>query len=457
MKIKKTSFLLLFIIIISGFSLLFLENDVKNTNLKNPILPNLSSLESEWYRTWGGSGIDNCSGIVVDTSDNLYLVGSTASYGNGGFDICLVKYNNSGSYLWNRTWGGIENDYGHATLLDSLGNIYIVGHTESFGSGGVDMCLLKFNSTGSLLWNRTWGGSNDDHAFSIAIDMTSNIYLAGDTYIGRGGRVYDYDIALVKYNASGDYKWNYTWGDDRKDTAYGIAVDSLNDIYLTGVSKNFPSLYSNGDMSLIKYSDGGSGWHITWNGSFKDVGYAIDFDSLGNIFFVGTADCPQGGICGPNNTVFPSAIINKYDKSGNFIRNNILWYQYAGYHAFTIDQTNNMYIAGFTNQSGDIDMLMVMYNNNTNFWLQFNKTWGGQGYDIANGIALDSSGSLYVVGTTESYGAGSSDMVLVKLIFIKSIPSQPQPFISGYNLLVLLGVLFAIVIIIKKKMEKSQK
>ena len=109
--------------------------------------------------------------------------------------MALVAYNSSGVKQWNHIWGGEDEDYGYDIILDSSENIYAVGCTNSYGRGNEDICIVKFNSSGMLQWH-TWGENGDDSGFGIAVDSLDNIYFTGKTNsFGSGGD----DIVLVKY------------------------------------------------------------------------------------------------------------------------------------------------------------------------------------------------------------------------------------------------------------------
>ena len=118
-----------------------------------------TALGQDWAHTWGGASADSVSGIAVDpASGAIYATGSTSSFGAGGVDVLLLKYDSSGSLVWSRTWGGPGNESGNSVAVDGLGNVYVVGSTDSFGAGWYDALILKFDRSGNLLWSRTWGG-----------------------------------------------------------------------------------------------------------------------------------------------------------------------------------------------------------------------------------------------------------------------------------------------------------
>ncbi|TFF98407.1 MAG: hypothetical protein EU541_06860, partial [Promethearchaeota archaeon] len=160
----------------------------------------------QWNRTWGGSSTERAYSIYVDDSDSIFITGTSRSF-NTSQDLFVAKYNSNGDLIWNSTWGGSNNDFGQDLIVDSLGNILIVGTTSSFGIGGQDVLLLTFNSTGDFQDKRVWGGTLNDRAKSIVIDTLGNIYIMGET--GSFG-VGNSDVFLLKYNSSRSLKWNTT-------------------------------------------------------------------------------------------------------------------------------------------------------------------------------------------------------------------------------------------------------
>jgi len=213
------------------------------------ILVKYNSLgEQQWNTTWGGDNNDYGYAVALDSSDNIYLAGETRSSGAGHTDIVLVKYNSLGEQQWNTTWGGGFSHHCATIALDSLDNIYLAGFTHSFGVEDYDMFLVKYNNLGEQQWNSTWGGNDDDYGSDIAFDSAEYIYITGFTEsFGAGGT----DIILVKYNSLGEQQWNTTWGGSGEDMAISIAIDSLNNIFLGGYTSSFG--IGGNDLVLVKY------------------------------------------------------------------------------------------------------------------------------------------------------------------------------------------------------------
>ncbi|MBA7573017.1 hypothetical protein ES708_14806 [subsurface metagenome] len=287
----------------------------------------------------------------MDSSENIYVCGFTNSYGAGGQDIALIKYNNLGERQWNITWGGINNDSARAIALDSSNNIYITGYYDAtWGSKG-DMILLKYDNSGQLQWNATWGGSDFERGNAIALDNSENIYIAGQTSsFGAGAE----DMVLVKYNNLGQQQWNTTWGGITYDSIFSIVVDSSDNIYATGITTSFGA--GSLDFAIWKYNNLGQlQWFSPWGGSGYEHAWAIALDSSDNLYICGhTSSFGAGGT---------EIAFVKYDSLGQ---------------------------------------------------QQWNTTWGGVSEDRGENVVVDSSENIYIMGTTRSFGAGGNDMVLIK-------------------------------------------
>jgi hypothetical protein len=148
-----------------------------------------------WNCTWGGSGEELRGPCAVDSGGDVYMSGLCNSFGLY-WDVFAAKYDSTGTPLWDRTWGGNLADTPASITVDSRNAIYISGYTESFGAGVRDAFVLSYDSAGNKRWNITWGGSNDELSCGICLDANLNIYLAGDTAsYGRGG--YDAFLAFI--------------------------------------------------------------------------------------------------------------------------------------------------------------------------------------------------------------------------------------------------------------------
>ena len=246
-------------------------------------LSNDKSTSAEWYSSWGGSEEDYCVDMVLDSSGNIYLVGHTNSYGEGSSDMFILKFNSSRNLLWNRTWGGNESDYCEGVALDSSENIYLAGTTRSYGAGSSDMCLVKFDANGNYLWNKTWGGVSSEYCWDIEIDESGDIYLAGYApNYDVGGQ----DMSLVKFYDNGDYLWNKTFGGPRSESCNDLGIDLHGNFYLAGYI--YPLGQPGPDIHLIKLNrDAEYQWNQSWGGNDGGTCSGIAIDAVNHVYLCG--------------------------------------------------------------------------------------------------------------------------------------------------------------------------
>ena len=236
-----------------------------------------------WQKTWGSDDYDSGRGITADGSGNLYVAGS--GLGAGGWDVLLLKYTPSGELLWRKTWGGDDWDWGYSVAAGGSGDVYVAGRTWSFCTGGeYDAVLLKYDANGSLLWQKTWGGSGSDSSESVTEDGSGNVYVTGVTASFGGSD--DNDLFLLKYSPGGDLLWQRTWGSE-SESGNDVAVDGSGVVYVAGTSS--------GDLILLTYSpDGDLLGQKTWSGSGGEAGYSITLDGGGGLYLAGHADNAYG-------------------------------------------------------------------------------------------------------------------------------------------------------------------
>ena len=176
-------------------------------------------MSSSWTKQLGTSSGDSGEGVTTDSSGNIYVTGNTGgdldgNTSSGGQDIFLVKYDSSGTKQWTKQLGTTESDNGNDVTTDSSGNIYVTGGTSggldgNTNSGGQDIFLVKYNSSGTKQWTKQLGTSSWDEENGVTTDSSGNIYVTGWTgggldgntnSLSNGGTSY---IFLVKYDSSG--------------------------------------------------------------------------------------------------------------------------------------------------------------------------------------------------------------------------------------------------------------
>ena len=159
-----------------------------------------------WMATLGGASADVGYSIAIDSSDNVYVFGYAFSTGAGSADVLLAKYNSSGTIQWQRVLGGAGYDAARSVAIDSSDNLYVLGYTTSTGAGSADFLVAKYNSSGTVQWQRVLGGSNGDYGQSVAIDSFGDVYVLGYSgSTGAGGN----DLLLAKLPNDGSLTGTY--------------------------------------------------------------------------------------------------------------------------------------------------------------------------------------------------------------------------------------------------------
>ena len=264
----------------------------------------------------GGQGNDIGRSIAVDASDNVYVTGSTSQFGSGqGFvtsDVFLLKYGPSGEFQWSKTWGGLGNDYGTGVAVDSVGNVYVVGSTDSYG-GQSDFVLLKYDSYGNLMWQKVWGGPQGDYGTGVAVDSGDSVYITGYSY-SYGSTPGVASAVLVKYDASGNQLLAETWGGKENTFGNGVTVDGAGDAYVTGYTYGSRPSSAVATTFLLKYDPSGNLLsQETWGGNKGDYAYGVAVDNTGNVFETGYTFSFGPNLNGAN------FFLLKYDAFGNLV------------------------------------------------------------------------------------------------------------------------------------------
>ncbi len=174
-----------------------------HTNLLNGSLVCFSRINGayQWDVTWTGSGNDEALGLSMSADSILYVVGYSGSSQNGS-QTCLKKFSRTGQLYWTRIWGGTGTEDSRALVSDGDSIMYVVGTTTSYGSGGKDIFILKYNSAGTLIDSLFWGGKFDETAKDATM-YGDYLYITGETQSYGNGNIngdHKEDGLLLKVN-----------------------------------------------------------------------------------------------------------------------------------------------------------------------------------------------------------------------------------------------------------------
>ncbi|MFH1228488.1 MAG: SBBP repeat-containing protein [Planctomycetota bacterium] len=352
-------------------------------------------------KTWGGLGDETANAVAVDGAGNIYVTGWTYSFGaitSTPTEVFVIKYNSQGTLLWQKNWGGLGNDSGNAIAVSQFGDVYVAGSTEGFGVvSTTDVFVLKYTTNGILSWQKTWGGNGQDIAYDIALDELlshNRIYVTGSTdSFGAGNN----DAFLLSYDTAGNLNWQRVWGDHGINIAHGVDTDSLGDIYVAGGSNSNTFGSNTYDAFILKYNANGTlTWQRIWGGMNDEIAKDIVVDASDNIYLAG--DSIEYG-SGAYNT-----FVLCYDSVGTNLWQDI-WSSFAG-NEFTggiAVSGSNLYINGYSNGFGDqTNNIFIIRINSSTGSLLYQECWSTPGADTAYGITADSSNNVFIAGATNS-------------------------------------------------------
>jgi len=397
----------------------------ENSNEKKNLFLSQSASDqyiSEWNKTWSEYDVEKVTGIGIDSSDNVFIVGNLK-----GYDIFLLKYNKTGDLMWNKTGGGPPYARAYDLVIDSSDNIYIVGEAKS------DIIIIKYNNLGIEEWRTIWGENFDEVGRSIALDSEGNIYIVGDSYKND---LNDYDLIFVKFNSSGNYQWHKIWPkiwpsyDVDRLSGRGVAIDSSNNIYILGQCGSCDRFF------LLKYNNSGI---EEWNRSFLvwEVHWVskIIVDSSDKIYILGDKDghgYPRTMYLLKYNSFGGNEWSFEYFDYGE----SALYFPYA--EGIAVDSVDNVYVVGWG---------LIKFNSSGN--LIFNTTAiSGKLIDI------DSEDNLFITG------ASGSDVFLKKYKIDAngdSLSDKQGEIIILIIILSLISAISVVIILMIRKKVKERK
>jgi hypothetical protein len=354
---------------------------------------------------------------------------------------------------WVKQFGGLSQEIGKSIAIDAQGNTFTVGYfngTADFdpgtgvsnlvSAGSMDVFVTKLDASGNFLWARRMGGADTDYGYSVATDVTGNVFIGGffngtaDFDNGGGAGVLtaigSADIFICQLDANGGFVWVKQFGGPADEVAYSITLDPGGNIYTTGYfigtvdfdpGPNTTSLTSSGisDVFIVKLDPTGNlVWAKQMGGIQSDIANAITLDLNGNVYTTGsfsnTADFnpSTSSVFNLNSNGANDIFIVKLDQAGDF-----LWAKQMGAdtadagYAVKTDKAGNVYTCGYFMNSvdfnpgagtamlssgGSYDIFISKLNSSGNFiWA---KSFGSSGTDNSFSITLDDSSNVYSTG-----------------------------------------------------------
>jgi regulation of enolase protein 1 (concanavalin A-like superfamily) len=253
--------------------------------------------------------------------------------------------------LWSRTYGGVDVDYASSVAQASDDGYLVLGTTNSYGAGKEDVWLIRTDSDGETLWARTYGGTRSDNAYSVSRTSDGGYIVVGTT---NSWDPSGYDIWLIRTDSQGDAFWARTYGGSDYDIGRSVLQTSDSGFIVAGYAYTKSTGY---DIYLVRTNaNGDTLWTRTLGGPEADYAYSL-------------AEAPYGSFIVLGNTV------------------------------------------SFGAGAKDVWLIKVDSNGNP-LWV---RTYGGSKDDVGRSVVQTSGGGFIVAGYTLSYGAGSSDVWLIRI------------------------------------------
>ncbi|MDD5528644.1 MAG: T9SS type A sorting domain-containing protein [bacterium] len=249
-----------------------------------------SSGDTLWTRTFGGTSWDGGHSVRQTEDGGFIVTGHTSSFGADSGNIYLIRTNSSGDTVWTRTYGGNGCDWSNSVIQTQDGGFIIAGGTSSSGAGSADVYLVKINSSGDIMWARTYGGTDSDEGYSVQ-SVPGGFIIAGGTHsFGAGGD----DFYLIRTNSSGDTLWTKTYGGTKDDYAYSLQKTSDNGFIIVGYTFSFGAGYK--DVYLVRTDSlGDTLWTKTLGGINYDYGGSVQQTQDGGFIVSGTTSSSGAG------------------------------------------------------------------------------------------------------------------------------------------------------------------
>jgi hypothetical protein len=308
----------------------------------SPIIPPVTNTGS-FQKMYGGSG-DQKGNSIRQTSDGGYIVAGSSSStdingvtNHGGSDFYVIKLDGSGAVLWQKMYGGSGTDSASSIQQTDDGGYIVAGYSNSTDISGVvnhgdyDSYIIKLNSSGSVLWQKMYGGSDKDYANSIQQTSDGGYIVAGSSTstdisgVTNNGFV---DSYVIKLDANGNTQWQKLYGGSGGNFASSIQQTSDGGYIVAGSSGS--TEISGGiiatDFYVIKLDSGGSVlWQNLHGGSGDDFAYSIQETSDGGYIVAGYSGSTD--ISGVTNHGYSDVYMIKLDNIGT-----IEWQKMYGGH-----------------------------------------------------------------------------------------------------------------------------
>ena len=360
---------------------------------------------------------------------------------------------------WHTFLGGTDYDWGHGIAVDASGNTYVTGYSNltwgtpirpfTEGDYWMDAFVTKLGANGILQWNTFLGGTGEDGAKGISVDMNGQVYVIGVSSVTWGAPVrpfsegsYETDAFVAKLDNNGNLLWNTFLGGLYGDGGAGITVDGTGNVYVDGYSRgtwgqpirpfSTPGYYVM-DAFVAKLGPNGDlQWNTFLGGTADDNVYDISVDTSGNAYVSGGSAANWGSPVNPyagNYDAFAAMLGIDGDLQWSTFLGGPEWDEGYG---IAVGQSGTVYVIGGCHTSwgspdnpfaGAYDAFVAKLGSDGD--LQWNTFLGGSDEDYGIDIAVDTSGTCCVIGESwATWGSPHRSFTGIVDAFVAKLDSQ---------------------------------
>lgn len=365
-----------------------------------------SKAQISFQKTYGSHQYEYAEEIIQLYDTGYATIGSSSLSGSSS-DVYLLRVDSLGNYLWSKTYGGNQSDNGESIVETPDSGFVIAGHTNSFGVGGFDAYLIKTDKDGNLEWQKTYGGSDWDFAHSVILMPDGGYVIAGETYSSGLG---NNDVYLIRTDSLGNSIWQRTFGTSQNDNASDILLALDGNLYVSGTTNGLGN--GGNDTYILKVDiNGNLIWEKTIGTLQDDVGNAISQHEINNKLVI----CGYTNGIGNGGYDFMYATTNYLGDSLSMLANGTIIDNFGYDIIFKNSSPKAFWSAGGNHNSTSLGKDFQYYYTTTHGNFISGNSFGYISDEEAKSVSDCIDGSLILAGYSSDLGNGGTDIYLVKL------------------------------------------
>ena len=369
-----------------------------------------SQAPSKFYCKYGGDGVDIGYGVKEIYNRQYVVIGSTSSYGAGGTDAFMLLIDSMGHLTWQQTYGGAGADVGKSILFNPIDSGFVfAGYSSSFGNGGYDVYIVRTDKRGNKLWQTVAGGDDWDFGNDLCFGADGNPVVVGYSHNRTYGKI---DAVILKFDISnGKLIKEKVFGGAELDEFVTIKMTSEGLLTVAGNTKSYSDVH--GDFWLMKFNSHLDSLDTKFLGLPNRSEKCYDFteDRNHNLVFTGSCDTSVSKIGKLQSYAIRTSVAgvknNEILISGGKSDQDWAWSVAVSLYNYTYFFSRRYFFGSF---GYEIQPVLIDYN----FIPYIATSYGDVGVDEGYKIVSTSDTGFVVVGSTNGFGSIAEDVCIAK-------------------------------------------